>query len=174
MGEEFYILLALLIVGHVIITPLVLVGIARSHGRRLRSLEEKIREPGKQQAISPLQRQEPMPKPVVPEPVLREPERPTTPDQPEPQQPAPVPVFPEPLMVDRVGQLRDFLRGIGMWPPESVAGGCRLATSQAAMAAPASSGSATARVRRREGGRVIVGSARGAWVRARISLVSCC
>lgn len=142
-GEIFFILL---VVGYILITPLVLIGTVVSHRKRLNRLEEEahhysqlVEKLMRKQADAPVPTpqdkakveeatpQEPVPATAardevsvdsLTEPAYDEviPQEPSLPEEPVfPEEP------PEPV-ITRGEQIRDFLRGIGMWPPESVAG----------------------------------------------------
>ncbi|NDV61964.1 hypothetical protein G0Q06_05830 [Puniceicoccales bacterium CK1056] len=147
--------LLLLVVGFILVSPFILIGVAVSHRKRLNRLEEEIhhysglveelmRRPAQPtQSVEPVRPEmekapeaepEPAPTavPVIPAAVAKKslgvesleepaydeviPKEPSLPEEPD---------FPGEIgdpMPTTGEKLRDFLRGIGMWPPESVAG----------------------------------------------------
>lgn len=138
--------LLLIVVGYILITPLVLIGVVVSQRKRLNRLEEEthhystlVERLMAQQAeakrpvdlaqagtTEPTAAPEPEPVPH-PEPVRQEA---TPPEElrveglfePEVPRPEPTPPVPEEPVITTGEQIRSFLRGIGMWPPESEAG----------------------------------------------------
>jgi hypothetical protein len=148
MDGSIYILIVILFAGFVLLMPFVLIAILLSHRRRLDELEaayeqlsERLKKaPSAKVATEapPAEPSRPAPEPVrEPPPPAPEPVREPTP-APEPVReppPAPVPVMAAEAKErkwwleeeresgpDRIGAVRDFLRGLGLWPPESTAG----------------------------------------------------
>ncbi|MGC9451941.1 MAG: hypothetical protein ACP5I4_10895 [Oceanipulchritudo sp.] len=130
--EGFLTLLALLIVGHVLITPLVLIGIARSHRRRLKELEADYRDLREQMALrEPVATREPVTRPL--EKPVQERVEPSKPHAAEPPKPEGEPVLPPPEVAERgpvprgsdlalrTARLKEALRRMGLWPPGTAA-----------------------------------------------------
>ncbi|MFP4203920.1 MAG: hypothetical protein ACLFS4_06265 [Opitutales bacterium] len=130
-------LIAVLLVAHLVLTPLVALGFALRNRRRISKLEddipllrEQLDRATRRTQAPPRDTEAPAEEPPPPVDETRAPEQVTVPATKDPvvvrahKQPVTESLSPEPdrPRVDQVTRARDFLRQIGMWPPESVAG----------------------------------------------------
>lgn len=134
--NDFGILIGILVLAHILLTPLVLVFVAVRQKRKIRELEDALGEllerieRGQVRQAPVVERQLPVPgEPAQPVPAPAPAPEPATSEPPKPALTPPVPAkaameppvaepfseepAPEPL----TGRIVEFLSGIGMWPP---------------------------------------------------------